>query len=125
MEQARAANVPAPEIAAFVAAVEQATGGRLDALAAAAREFVAANEAQLASRVVPGAAENAAESESIDAAELRGYLLSKVAQQQPSEATDATAEAPPADSARTLELLLLAAVTLGVLLIWRQRRRPA
>ena len=125
VEQARAANVPAPDVAAFVAAVEQATGGRLDALATAAREFVAANEAQLASRVVPGPAESASAGDNIDAAELRGYLLRNVAEPQPPESGNA-ADAPPADeSPPTLELLLLAAAMLGVLLVWRQRRRAA
>ena len=105
--------------------IEQATGARLDALATAAREFVAANEAQLASRVVPGPAESASAGDNIDAAELRGYLLRNVAEPQPPESGNA-ADAPPADeSPPTLELLLLAAAMLGVLLVWRQRRRAA
>jgi cobaltochelatase CobN len=125
VEQAEAANVPAAAIADFVAAVERATGAPIPELAAAAREFVAANEAKLANRAVPGPADAAAEPDNVDAAELRGYLMQNVKQPEPQEPAEG-AEAPPAlDASRTYELLALAVLVLGVLLVWRQRRRTA
>jgi cobaltochelatase CobN len=123
VEQARAANVPLAEIDAFVAAVERATGAPIAELAAAARDFAASNDARLAGRAAPGPSADAPES--IDAAELRGYLLRNVSQPQPPEPGEAQSEpAEPSDTvSRTLELLALAAVVLGVLLFWRHRRR--
>jgi cobaltochelatase CobN len=123
VEQARAANVPAPDIAEFVAEVERATGAPIETLAAAAREFIAANEAKLANRVVPGPAE-APTSENVDEAELRGYRLQNASEPQPPDAAAQSAAPPPAES-RTIELLALGALVLGVLLVWRQRRRAA
>jgi cobaltochelatase CobN len=123
VEQARAANVPAADVAAFVAAVEQATGAPIAELAAAAREFVAANEARLANRAVPGAAE-AAVPESVDAAELRGYRLQNMAEpasEQPAQ--DEPGPSPPSSTPRSLQLLGLAIAVLGVLFFWRHRRR--
>jgi cobaltochelatase CobN len=123
VEQARAANVPAPDIAAFVAAVEQATGQPIAELAAAARELVAANEARLANRAVPGAAENAVE-ESVDAAELRGYRLQNMTEQAPEQAGENESRSSlPSSTPRNLELLGLAVAVLGVLFFWRYRRR--
>ncbi|HEY3517621.1 MAG TPA: cobaltochelatase subunit CobN, partial [Gammaproteobacteria bacterium] len=126
VEQARAANVPAPAIDAFVAEVERATGAPIETLAAAAREFIAANEAKIANRAVPGPAE-APSTENVDEAELRGYRLQNVNEPRPSDAASSEQSAPPpaAESSRTLELLVLAVLVLGVLLVWRQRRRAA
>jgi cobaltochelatase CobN len=123
VEQARAANVPAADVAAFVAAVEQATGAPIAELAAAAREFVAVNEARLANRAVPGAAE-AAVPESVDAAELRGYRLQNMAEpasEQPAQ--NEPGPSPPSSTPRNLQLLGLAIAVLGVLFFWRHRRR--
>src|SRR5690606_16307332 len=80
VEQAREANVPAPNVGAFVAALEQAMGRPLEGLAEAARELAAANDASVRNRAVPGPPEPAPES--IDAAELRGYLLRNVREQE-------------------------------------------
>ncbi len=125
VEQARAANVPAAQIESFVDAVEQATGAPLETLAAAAREFVAANEAKLANRVVPGPAD-VPSTESVDAAELRGYVLQSTAQPKADEGGEAQADAPPpSPTPRSLELLGLAFVVLSVLFFWRYRRRVA
>jgi cobaltochelatase CobN len=126
VEQATAANVPAPTIEAFVAEVQRATGAPIETLAAAAREFIAANEAKIANRVVPGPAE-APSAENIDEAELRGYRLQNVSESEPPDVASAaeSAQAPPAESSRTLELLALGALVLGILLVWRQRRRAA
>ena len=123
VEQARAANVPAPDITAFVAALESATGEPIETLAEAARELAAANEASLANRAVPGPAATAPES--IDAAELRGYLMRNVEEPE-TPASDEAAPAQPADEwSRAVEGLTLAVVVLGALLLWRRRHRKA
>ncbi|HET7923929.1 MAG TPA: cobaltochelatase subunit CobN, partial [Rhodanobacteraceae bacterium] len=127
VEQARAANVPAPAVDAFVAEVERATGAPIETLAAAAREFIAANEAKIANRAVPGPSE-APSTENVDEAELRGYRLQNVNEEPASDAAKSAQSAEPAptaESSRTLELLAFGALVLGVLLVWRSRRRAA
>jgi cobaltochelatase CobN len=123
VEQARAANVPAPDIAAFVAAVERATGAPIAELAAAAREFVATNEARLANRAVPGP--SSAVTESVDAAELRGYLMQSVKEPDAEQSAANESVPSPWSTPRNLQLLALAVAVLGVLLFWRHRRRVA
>lgn len=123
VEQAREANVPAPDVAAFVAALERAMGRPLESLAAAARAAAAANDASVENRVVPGPPEPAPES--VDAAELRGYLLRNVREQEPPTPAETEAEPAVESPAQTWGLAVLAVLVLGVLIVWRQRRRGA
>src|SRR5690606_187435 len=85
VEQALAAGIPVPAVEAFAAAMEQAIGAPIADLAAAAEEFVQQNEARLAGRQVPGP-ESVAE-ESIDSAELKGYLMQSVERRQTEQAS--------------------------------------
>jgi cobaltochelatase CobN len=119
-EQALEAGVPVPDVQEFVTAVQQAIGGQIPELAAAAREFVAANEARLANRQVPGP-EAAATQQNVDEAELQGYLMQNVNEQKP--AAEAKSEQSSEEASRDLRALWAGLVVLGVLLAWRMRRR--
>src|SRR5690606_9093487 len=76
VEQALAAGVPVPSVEAYIDAVETAVAGSIPELAAAAAEYAARNDARVAARVVPGP--EAVGEESIDAAELRGYVMREI-----------------------------------------------
>jgi cobaltochelatase CobN len=122
LEQAAVARVPAPALEAVKAALEQAMGAPIAELAAAAREFAQANDAQLAARQVPGA-EAVAPTESVDAAELRGFKLENVERPEQEQRSREAAPPPTSATSREWETLALAALVLGVLLLWRSRRR--
>jgi cobaltochelatase CobN len=118
-EQAVESGVPVPAVQELVAALQQAIGGQIPELAAAAREFVAANEARLANRQVPGP-EAAATEQNVDEAELQGYLMQNVNGESP---TAEERSEPQSDASRDLRALWVGLVVLAVLLAWRMRRR--
>ena len=121
VEQAVAAGVPAPAVEAYVDALERVIGAPIEELAAAAEAWARQNDARIASRVIPGA-ESLAE-ESVDSAELRGYLLQSVERGAPKDAGE------PRRLARvepgTTGVLWFGAFVIGVLLLWRARHRYA
>jgi cobaltochelatase CobN len=117
VEQALGAGVPVPAVEAYVQAMEQAIGASIDELAAAAEAWARLNDARVAGRPVPGP--EAAAEESVDAAELQGYLMRSVDRRQAAE----TASDVPTMSvdARSLGLLWVGALLLGLLGLWRWR----
>jgi cobaltochelatase CobN len=122
-QQAAAAGVPVPDIEAFKAAAQKALGAPLEQLAAKARELAAANDASVAARVVPGVEATAGAKESVDEAELKGYVLQNVSEQKQSKPAEAAQSR--ADSGRDLRALWVGLVVLGMLAAWRWRRRTA
>jgi cobaltochelatase CobN len=128
IEQAKAAGVPLPSVEAFQKAVEQAVQGSIPQLAAAAREFIARNEAAIATRQVPGP-EAVAAKPTVDAAELQGYLMQSVKKPSAEEAGSAS-ETPRDAAAAAAEaerrgFLSIALVLLAVLALWRWRHARA
>jgi cobaltochelatase CobN len=123
-QQALEAGIPAPDVEEFRIAMEHAVGAPIAGLAAAAREFVAANEARIANREVPGA-ETIAGEQNVDEAELQGYLMQNVNEPKPDPTS--AAEPPPATGESRLDLGALWAglAVLAVLLLWRWRRSHA
>lgn len=120
VEQALEAGIPVPEVESFRSAVEEAIGARIEALAAAMAEFVRRNEALIAAREVPDA--EAVPEETLDSAELQGFLLQNVNQRQ---AAQQPVPEPAAIGADQRELLLAAFVLLALLALWRWRHRHA
>ena len=120
IEQAERAAIPSADLEAFAAALERAMGAPAAELAAAAREFAAANDARLANRTVPGP-EAVGTTETVEQAELRGFRLESVT--APQEPTTSAAEPAPEQPRRNWPALGLAAAVLGVLILWRRRRR--
>jgi len=118
VEQAAAAGVPVPAIEAYVDALERAIGAPIEQLAAAAEAWARQNDARIASRAVPGP-ETVTE-ESIDSAELKGYLLKSVASDEPAEAESRTQTVARVDRS-TLGVLVFGVLLIGVLLAWRAR----
>jgi hypothetical protein len=119
VEQALAAGVPVPAVETFVDAMEAALGAPIESLAAAAREFIAENEARIANRSVPGA--EAAPEPSLDSAELRGYLMQ--AARSEAQTTDAARGfAASGSDARRIGAAVSALLVLAALIVWRSRR---
>jgi cobaltochelatase CobN len=125
IEQAKAAGLPVPSVEAFQKAVEQAVQGSIPELAAAAREFISRNEAAIATRQVPGP-EAVTAKPTVDAAELRGYLMQSLKQQQSEEEkASAKPEARAADAAEAERrgFVLIALALFALLALWRWRWR--
>jgi cobaltochelatase CobN len=120
IESALEAGIPVPDVEAFEAAMEQAIGAQIEDLAAAMRDFIRQNETALANRVVPGA--DAIPDESIDSAELQGYLLESIDERTPKEEVVADTIVTETD---LREILLATVFLLGLLVYWRWRRRDA
>jgi cobaltochelatase CobN len=119
--EAREVGVPVPDVEQFEAAAEQALGAPIAELAAAARRFAIDNEARIANRQVPGP-EAVPTEQSVDQAELKGYLMRNVNERDRSGTeTSQTAPTGPME----MQPILVAFALLGALLLWRWRRHAA
>ena len=111
VEQGLASGVPVPLLEGFERAMEQATGGDIDAAAQEAVDFAQRNDAQMQARLesipVPGR----------DARRIEGYVMEQQdrSQQQPER---------PAAAVGELEAIWAALPVLAILVAWRWKRRP-
>jgi hypothetical protein len=134
MERGRAAGIPVPALEGFERAMEQAMGGDVaraaqDAEAFARRNDAAAAADQMAARApaappspapqdpAPPAPQNAP-----NAAQIEGFLM-----EQQERVQNALRQAVPSGEARSEQWdgLWIAGPMLGLLLVWRWRRRHA
>jgi len=119
VEEAIENGVPAPAVEAFVEAMEQAIGDSIETLAAELDQFVAANEAQLAERVIPGP--EAIPEESVDSAELQGYMMREIARDEPTP--EESTEVMQPQTIVDWRFLGLVIGLIGVLAVWRVSHR--
>jgi cobaltochelatase CobN len=121
VEQALAAGIPVPDVEAYVEAFEEIIGAPIEELAAAMETWARQNDARIAARTVPGP--EALAQESIDSAELRGYLMQSVDRSARSAPNPEDAPVSVAVETRSLGVLWFGALLLGILLCWRVRHR--